>query len=87
MAWDASGGRIVLFGGVVAGQPQQDTWLWDGTTWSAASPTVPPPARAFPALAADPSSGTVLLFGGQGTGGALGDGWVWRSGGWGMTPT
>jgi hypothetical protein len=77
---------MVLFGGVAGGQPQADTWTWDGTTWTAAKPGTSPSVRAFAGLATDPAGGLVL-FSGQGPGGGLGDTWLWRSGSWTMTPT
>lgn len=41
MAYDAQRGRIVLFGGDVAGAT--DTWEWDGRTWTERTPALSPP--------------------------------------------
>jgi len=43
------GSRIVLFGGStseVGTQNLNDTWTFDGTTWTKASPATPPPPRS-----------------------------------------
>jgi hypothetical protein len=42
MAYDQAVGKVVLFGGkVVSGQATEtvtnETWLWDGTTWTLAA--------------------------------------------------
>ncbi|MFN0245525.1 MAG: kelch repeat-containing protein, partial [Kofleriaceae bacterium] len=34
MAFSAPLGRIILFGGRVASTAFDDTWGWDGTTWT-----------------------------------------------------
>ncbi len=33
MAYDAARGRVVLFGGTVAGRYRSDVWEWDGSRW------------------------------------------------------
>ncbi len=79
MAYDASTGQIVLFGGADdSGDVFGDTWTWDGTTWTEQSPATSPPARTQAAMDYDSTSGQVLLFGGQDVdGNALGDTWTW----------
>jgi hypothetical protein len=56
------GGRIIKDGYEVTGN---DTWLWDGVTWTQFTGTTAPPALYGHAMAADgPSS--VVVFGGWG---------------------
>lgn len=82
MAYDPTDHSLVLFGGTNQGQPLQDTWRWDGTTWSAVATSAAPPPRTFSSLGYDAGAGSVVLFGGQGNGGPLGDTWLWRGGRW-----
>ena len=47
MAYDAATGQLVLFGGFDQqhGADLNDTWTWNGTTWTQLSPATSPPAR------------------------------------------
>ncbi len=46
MAYDGAAGNIVLFGGDDStGTDLNDTWTWDGTTWTQQFPPLSPPAR------------------------------------------
>src|SRR6267378_1934972 len=88
MAYDAATGTVVLFGGSLdgdfggtSGTDYNDTWIWDGTTWTQLFPTVSPPARRFDTqgMAYDARTGTVVLFGGiTATQTVLGDTWTWN---------
>jgi Galactose oxidase, central domain len=83
IAYDTRRQRIVLFGGYdlsPEGRPHRlgDTWEWDGTRWSRATGTGPPP-RSGAAMAWHPGWG-VVLFGGSG--GPLSDAWRWDGHGW-----
>ncbi len=82
MAWDASTGQVVLFGGEDSSGYLGDTWTWNGTTWTQQSPSASPPARAFATMAWDASTGQVVLFGGYGNSGVLGDTWTWNGTAW-----
>jgi hypothetical protein len=93
MAYDAATGTIVLFGGSVraeaTGSSDQthfdDTWVWDGKTWTRVFPPVSPPARRFDTqgMAYDERTQTVVLFGGiTGRQTALGDTWTWNGTTW-----
>jgi hypothetical protein len=73
MSYDATAGAVVLFGGQSAsGAELNDTWSWDGSSWSqddghsnGCTTTCPgPPAREGAALAYDASAGGDVLFGG-----------------------
>jgi hypothetical protein len=67
MTYDPATGDVVLFGGTGAsGQTLDDTWLWDGSTWSQAAPADSPPARYGAQMAWDPQSQRVILLGGSG---------------------
>ncbi len=79
MAYDASLHKVVLFGGT-SFVNFDDTWTWDGTTWTL-SPTTGPGDRFAAGLAYDPVAPGEVLFGGAGNFGAQNDTWVFA-----MTP-
>ncbi len=85
MVYDAATGQVVMFGGSTnppAGRVN-DTWLWNGTTWTEASPSASPAARSSASMAYDAATGQVVLFGGIGTSNAdLGDTWLWNGTTW-----
>ena len=92
MAYDTSTGQLVLFGGLSnTGHALADTWTWDGTAWSNATPSSPsssPPIRYQASMAYDGASGQLVLFGGQGSAGLLNDTWTWSGTTWtNVTPT
>jgi len=68
MAYDAAIGKVVLFGGFdeVNGnfQLENDTWEWDGQSWTQIHPAASPAAREYHALAYDTTRERVVLFGG-----------------------
>jgi len=66
--------QVVLFGGYGLG----DTWTWDGSNWTNATPATSPPPRFNPSLADDPVLHQVLLFGGSG----FNDTWTWNGSAW-----
>jgi hypothetical protein len=73
---------VLLFGGCGNGDNacrMGDTWLWDGTDWTAQQPLSAPQGRTSAALATDSATNTLLLFGGLldpgNTHGA--DTWTW----------
>ncbi|MCR9245853.1 MAG: hypothetical protein NXI31_12545 [bacterium] len=64
MAFDASRGRVVLFGGrsiTFSNTWLNDTHEWDGTSWARLTPTVQPPAAQYPQLFYDPERGQCVL--------------------------
>lgn len=86
MAYDAAHRQVVLFGGHDCSSTPpcpmfNDTWTWDGTTWTEQHPQRSPPARDGAAMAYDASQGQVVLFGGS-AGSALGDTWTWDGQEW-----
>lgn len=73
MAYDASRGVAVVFGGIGVSSGScgasgtfrcADTWTWDGAAWRDMSPLVSPVARVRHAMAYDADRGVVVLFGG-----------------------
>ena len=80
MAYDGAAGNIVLFGGDDStGTDLNDTWTWDGTTWTQQFPPLSPPARDQMGFVYDPATGRVVLFGGGNSSATvfLGDTWTW----------
>jgi len=75
MAYDELTGVVILFGG--QGGPKNhylnDTWIWNGSTWSQPIDNVRPSPRFGAAMAYFRLGGYTLLFGGFGTLGLLGD--------------
>jgi uncharacterized protein (TIGR03437 family) len=91
MAYDSVHGQVVLFGGEtvdgVSGNsvPQNDTWVWDGSSWTLEHPRFSPPARFGHALAFDSVHGNVVLFGGYSGSSNLSDTWLWDGTNWNPT--
>ena len=82
MAYDATRGKVVLFGGS-NGSVLNDTWEWDGTNWTPLNPAASPSGRApDAAMTYDAAHQQVVLFGGLYSGGYLGDTWVWNGTNW-----
>ena len=63
MAYDPGTGQLVLFGGYDGGF-LDDTWTWNGSTWTQMTPATSPPARDSASMAYDPGTGQLVLFGG-----------------------
>ena len=83
MAYDSARKVTVLFGGWNQDGFLNDTWEWNGITWTQiATPTAPSP-RNYPAMAYDPASCKVVLFGGGlGNDAWLNDTWEWDGVAW-----
>ena len=87
MAFDSGHGQVVLFGGLngnLLNEDFADTWLWDGTNWTQASPQSSPSARSGHAMAYDSNQNQVVLFGGFG--GPGNDTWLWDGSNWTQGP-
>ena len=88
LAYDATRGRIVVFGGDNGGGDccrvyYGDTWTWDGTTWTQHFPPSAPSARTDVPMAYDSIIGKVVLFGGFSVPGqGLNDTWDWDGSTW-----
>jgi mannan endo-1,4-beta-mannosidase len=85
MVYDEAQGNVVLFGGQGPGA-LNDTWTWDGTTWTQQHPATSPPVRAAAGAAYDRARGRVIVFGGVVTvNGKLqyyADTWSWDGSTW-----
>jgi hypothetical protein len=85
MAYDAARRRVVLFGG---GEPigniiwRNDTWEFDGTSWSQVPVTSPPQPRGFHGMAYDHARRRVILFGGDVQRAAMNDTWLYDGVAW-----
>lgn len=85
MAYDSSRNRIVVFGGAMAGDPileSDQTWEWDGTSWTRRLTLVSPPARWMHAMVYDSARQRIVIFGGMGANGGLNDTWEWDGTTW-----
>jgi Galactose oxidase, central domain len=84
--YDSDNQTVVLFGGLEAnGTLSDDTWVWNGTTWTdyPGSQILAPPAREMASMAFDPKLHQLILFGGQGEGDQLlDDTWAWNGVAW-----
>lgn len=84
-AYDGADHTVVLFGGKVAGgHLSNQTWVWNGSTWTLeAAGGATPPAREGASMAFDARLDQLILFGGEGTGGELlDDTWAWNGASW-----
>ena len=88
MAYDEERGVTVLFGGITVQegllQYFDDTWEWDGASWTQRIAIGPSPRR-YHAMVYDASASRVLLYGGIGgnvSTGMLGDTWEWDGATW-----
>ena len=83
MAYDTARARTVLFGGGTGSGGStrfNDTWEWDGETWTERKPTTRPSVRFIHAVGAGLANQPVMLFGGLTTGNARqGDTWVYST--------
>jgi hypothetical protein len=91
-AYDGADSTIVMFGGRLAdGQLSDQTWVWNGSSWS--QPTVigaGPAPRELASMAFDTSLDPpqLILFGGRGADGALlDDTWTWNGSSWNQVVT
>jgi hypothetical protein len=84
---------VVLFGGfdlTKSNQPPlNDTWVWNGSTWTPQNPANRPSARGWTQMAYDATDGVFVLFGGSQSQAAftspsnyLGDTWTWNGSNW-----
>ncbi len=86
--YSSGDGKLVFFGGYggFSGSRLNETWAWNGQTWSHLYPSNQPPARVYGSMSPGPA-GSVLLFGGSGDAlkgvhGELSDTWSWDEAGW-----
>ena len=84
MVWDAARGEIVLFGGIISGQGTvyNDTWVWNGETWTRKSPANSPAPRTGFAMAYDAARQQVVVFGGAVSTQGTQETWLWDGNNW-----
>jgi hypothetical protein len=84
MTYDPGMGMPLLFGGAAATPVGylNDTWAWDGHTWSQLHPATSPPARSDACLVYDAAAGQLVLFGGEAAATQLSDTWLWNGTTW-----
>lgn len=90
MAYHPPTGQVMLFGGLICQgnqcTDQDDTWTWDGTTWTSRSPSNSPASRYGATLAYHEPSQRLVLFGGVDCTGPdcvdLADTWTWDGNTW-----
>ncbi len=82
MAFDRNNGVTVLFGGAHStGGLENDTWLWNGWSWTNANPSQPPPARQGHAMSYDIGNKVTLMVGGVESN-VVNDTWLWDGTSW-----
>ncbi len=82
MAYDGATRRVILFGGDSNTGQTNQTWSWDGTTWTLLQPPVHPRLNAAGWQAAyDPASKQLLLVG-QSFGAPTNEIWDWTGTSW-----
>jgi IPT/TIG domain-containing protein len=80
IAWDSARSRAVLFSGY---QHLNETWEWDGATWTRRQPRTRPPERLIDQMVFDAARGRCLFFGGPDFGqGPSSDTWEWDGTDW-----
>jgi putative cell wall-binding protein len=82
--YDPATGQLLVFSGA-GGSTQQDTWTFDGVTWTKHVTTVAPSSRGAAGFAYDPPSKQVVLFKGDQYTSAYpsnGDTWTWNGSQW-----
>src|SRR5206468_10952676 len=77
MTYDPASDKIIMFGGFDGTTYLNDTWTFDGVTWTEVARVTPPPARAAAQMAYDGVTHQVVLFGGYDGRNYLGDTWLW----------
>ncbi|MHC5069121.1 MAG: protein kinase domain-containing protein [Planctomycetota bacterium] len=83
-AYDRVRHRLVVFGGSTTSISgfMDDTWEFDGGSWTKMSPATRPKARNDHAMTYDPVRKRVILFGGRDADGLLNDLWEWNGRSW-----
>ena len=76
--------HTLVYGGRIGPYPpsnvMDDTWLWDGVTWTKQTLASSPPARSYSAITFDPLRSESVLFGGWPAN--TPDTWVWDGTQW-----
>jgi hypothetical protein len=78
---DRANRTVVVFSGI-GSLRVDDTWTFDGTTWTQESPAHQPPERFDSSSAYSPRLHGVVVFGGGSPNGNLNDTWEWNGTDW-----
>ena len=86
MVYDSAHDQVILFGGGTSSYVTlnaglfNDTWIWDGSNWTQATPATNPPPRNRFGMAFDAGHSQAVLFGGRdANANFLGDTWTWSA--------
>jgi hypothetical protein len=87
MAYDPATKQILIFGGFryppSGPVASNDTWAWNGTTWTKLAPATVPPTRTAAAMGYDAATSQLVLYGGLNqASGSLSDTWLWNGSDW-----
>jgi hypothetical protein len=82
LANDAATGQVILFGGYDGVSHFDDTWAWDGASWTPLHPDSAPSGRRSMGMVYDPSREEIVLFGGYDGVNYLNDTWIWDGTNW-----
>jgi len=82
MAYDSVRGKTVLFGGWAGALYYNDTWEWDGSSWTKMNPVIKPQARYYHAMTYDSARGKTVLFGGNSGTETNNETWEWDGDKW-----
>jgi Galactose oxidase, central domain len=86
MHYDPRASNVLLFGGQSAGDRAgkllNDTWVWNGATWTQRAPHVSPSPRFGAAIAYHVGQQQMLLFGGTTGAAPTNDTWLWNGHSW-----
>jgi hypothetical protein len=82
MAFMASTGLTVLFGGTQFSALLDETWVYDGLKWRQLFPATSPPARMYAAMVYDENRDRIVLFGGADVSGNFDDTWEFDGSTW-----
>ena len=74
--------NVVLFGGISDIWVVQNTWTWDGTSWTKLNPVTQPPPLYYTTGGFDPLLKEVVVFGGGSVGSDKKATWAWNGSNW-----
>jgi hypothetical protein len=78
LVYDAARQKVLLFGGWRDAR-LNETWTYDGTTWTQLSPATTPNGRHSAGIAYDEARQQVVMFGGDG---GADETWIWDGSNW-----
>ncbi|MFT5130358.1 MAG: hypothetical protein ACI8W8_003989 [Rhodothermales bacterium] len=89
MAYDSTREVIVLFGGFDGeiGEEAQDTWEWDGSSWTRIETATSPTARQRASMSFDSTRHVMVLYGGDQNGSPSADTWEYSGSNWAFIST